>query len=706
MQEHHESEPNLEPLDGALRQAVDQAREQEMPAGLTDRCVAKARGAVTEVRTHHSFRRRVLWNLAAMAACLLIGVSVGYLTAKRGDLELAWNKSASRPSEIAALEDSGSKSFQGPAEVLSVDLGRPDAYIANTEQLKKITDAQHQPQPSSKLSVTLGGQPTPIVHFENGRAMPGDMRASDGRPGKSFPRGPVSPMLAGNNPSPLGDHPVAGKLKEPSPDPARPNREVEDENPQHNTEQYKHIPSNPFQLVAQHPLSTFSTDVDTASYSLMRRFLMDQNQLPPPDAVRIEELVNYFDYDYPQPKGEAPVSMIPEVSACPWNKDHRLVRFAIQARRLKTENTPPRNLVFLVDVSGSMSPSNRLPLVKEALGLLIDQLTAKDRVSLVVYAGQAGVALPATTGDQKETIRAAVNGLGAGGSTNGAGGIVEAYKEAHKNFNAAGVNRVILCTDGDFNVGVTSEGDLVRLIEEHRNKGVYLTALGFGMGNLKDSNIMKLANHGHGHYAYIDSLAEAKKVFVEEGMALVTLAQDVKVQVEFNPKTVQAYRLIGYEKRLMRHEDFNDDSKHAAVLGCGHRVTVLFEIAPAGKTVDVATVDPLRYQTEPTLTRKADSDELMTVKIRYKDPMAQKSKLLEAPVEDAGKKFDEASTDFRFAAAVAAFGRILRDKPENAGINLGGVREIAESAKGADARGYRAEFVELVKMAEKLSKPK
>ncbi|MBL8794569.1 MAG: VWA domain-containing protein, partial [Planctomycetia bacterium] len=463
-------------------------------------------------------------------------------------------------------------------------------------------------------------------------------------------------------------------------------------------------PSNPFQLVAQHPLSTFSTDVDTASYSLMRRFLKDQNQLPPPDAVRIEELVNYFDYDYPQPRGDAPVSMIPEVSACPWNKDHRLVRFAIQARSIKSENTPPRNLVFLIDVSGSMNETNKLPLVKEGLGLLIDQLTAKDRVSIVVYAGNAGVALPSTAGDQKDTIRAAVNGLGAGGSTNGAGGIVEAYKEAHKNFTAAGVNRVILCTDGDFNVGTTSEGDLVRLIEEHRNKGVYLTALGFGMGNLKDSTIMKLANHGHGHYAYIDSLAEAKKVFVEEGMSLVTLAQDVKVQVEFNPKTVAAYRLIGYEKRLMRHEDFNDDTKHAAVLGCGHRVTVLFEIAPAGKSVDVATVDPLRYQTAPELSRKADSDELMTVKIRYKAPLGQTSKLLEAPVEDAGKKFDEASADFRFAAAVAAFGRILRDKPENAGINLGGVREIAESAKGADARGYRAEFVELVKLAEKLSK--
>jgi Ca-activated chloride channel family protein len=702
MQEHHEPEPNLEPLDSALRQAVDQARDQEMPAGLTDRCVARARGAVTEVRAHHSFRRRVLWNLAAMAACLLVGVSVGYLTAKRGDLELAWNQSAPQP---AVLVDNSTSPMEIEKYLPAADPTAPDNYIGNTEQLKKIADNQYQ-HSTLLPTTTTAGQPGQSVQFYEKRN--GDRRESYGRPGeRRQPMGPAHPLLAGNTPSPLGDHPVPGKLKLPSPaDPQRPAREVEAEDPQHNTEQYKHIPSNSFQLVSQHPLSTFSTDVDTASYSLMRRFLMDQNQLPPPDAVRIEELVNYFDYDYPQPKGDAPVSMIPEVSACPWNKDHRLVRFAIQARRLKTENTPPRNLVFLVDVSGSMAPSNRLPLVKEALGLLIDQLTAKDRVSLVVYAGQAGVALPATTGDQKETIRAAVNSLGAGGSTNGAGGIVEAYKEAHKNFNAAGVNRVILCTDGDFNVGVTSEGDLVRLIEEHRNKGVYLTALGFGMGNLKDSNIMKLANHGHGHYAYIDSLAEAKKVFVEEGMSLVTLAQDVKVQVEFNPKTVAAYRLIGYEKRLMRHEDFNDDSKHAAVLGCGHRVTVLFEIAPAGKTVDVATVDPLRYQSEPSLTRKADSDELMTVKIRYKAPMAQKSKLLEAPVEDAGKKFDEASTDFRFAAAVAAFGRILRDKPENAGINLGGVREIAESAKGADARGYRAEFVELVKMAEKLAKSK
>jgi Ca-activated chloride channel family protein len=431
---------------------------------------------------------------------------------------------------------------------------------------------------------------------------------------------------------------------------------------------------------------------------------MDERRLPPPDAVRIEEMVNYFEYNYPQPKGEHPVSITPEVAACPWNKDHRLVRIGVQARSIKSADMPARNLVFLIDVSGSMSSPDRLPLVKQGFNLLINELTDKDRVSIVVYAADTGLWLPSTPGSQKDTIRAAVNGLGAGGSTNGAGGIVEAYKEAMRNFQPAGVNRVILATDGDFNVGVTSQGDLVRLIEEHRNKGIYLTALGFGMGNLKDSTIMKLANHGHGHYAYIDTLDEARKVFVDEGMALVTLAQDVKLQVEFNPRTVEAYRLIGYEKRIMRHEDFNDDSKHAAVLGCGHRVTVLYEIVPAGKPVAVPTTDPLRYQDPARPSKLADSGELLAVKLRYKDPMAQKSKLMEVPVKDQGATFDRASEDFRFAVAVAAFGRILRDRQGNAGINLAGVRELAESARGADPRGLRGEFIELVKLAEKLAK--
>jgi Ca-activated chloride channel family protein len=523
------------------------------------------------------------------------------------------------------------------------------------------------------------------------------LRQSGGNPGRPF--GPGTDTSTKEAPK------VENKKL---PDPFEPHRgEVE-----HNTEHYQHFTSNPFLRVAQQPLSTFSTDVDTASYSLVRRFLRDENRLPPPDAVRIEELINYFDYDYPLPvltqpgsPDVHPVTITPEVAACPWNKNNRLVRVAIAARRIKTDQTPGRNLVFLIDVSGSMGSANRLPLVQQSLGLLIDQLTAKDRVSIVVYAGDAGVRLHSTPGSEKQTIRDAVNSLHAGGSTNGAGGIVEAYKEALRNFMPGGVNRVILATDGDFNVGVTNQGDLVRLIEDHRDKGIYLTALGYGMGNLKDSTIMKLANHGHGHYAYIDSLAEANKVFVEEGMALVTLAQDVKIQVEFNPKAVEAYRLIGYEKRLMRDQDFNDDTKHAAVLGCGHRVTVLYEVVPAGMPVDVPKVDPLRYQAPPPLSQAANSGELMAVKLRYKEPMAQKSKLMEVAVADKGGKFDQASEDFRFAAAVAAFAGLLRDKPAKApGINLAGVRELAESAKGADARGLRAEFIELVKIAERLMK--
>lgn len=471
------------------------------------------------------------------------------------------------------------------------------------------------------------------------------------------------------------------------------------------TDQHEKFIPNPFLRAKDSPLSTFSIDVDTASYSLMRRYLKDENRLPPRDAIRIEELVNYFDYSYPQPKGEHPIGVTPEVSTCPWNQDHRLVRIAVQAQKVDPENLPPRNLVFLIDVSGSMAPEDRLPLVKKSLGFLIDQLTEKDKVAIVVYAGSAGTALESTPGNQKEKIRQAVDGLGAGGSTNGAGGIMAAYEEAHKNFIPGGVNRVILATDGDFNVGISSQGELVRLVEEKRNKGIFLTALGYGMGNLKDTTIMKLADHGHGHYAYIDSLAEAKKVFVDDGMSLITVAKDVKIQVEFNPKMVAAYKLIGYEKRLMAAQDFNDDTKLAGVMGCGHKVTALYEVVPAGKPVEAPKVDDLRYQQPASLTKEADSGELLTVKVRYKDTLGDKSQLLLAPVSDKKEAFDKASADFRFAAAVAAYAILLRDQPANAGINLAGVAELADSAKGQDARGLRKEFVELVKKAEELSKP-
>lgn len=470
----------------------------------------------------------------------------------------------------------------------------------------------------------------------------------------------------------------------------------------HNTNDFGHIVPNPFLPARTNPLSTFSVDVDTASYSLMRQFLRDQRQLPPKDAVRIEELINYFTYDYPQPKGEHPVAIAPEVSACPWNAKHRLVRLGIQARHIPTEQLPPRNLVFLIDVSGSMDEPNRLPLVKQSFQMLVEQLTAQDRVAIVVYAGESGLCLPATPGDRKDTILAAVQGLHAGGSTNGASGIELAYKVARESFIKGGVNRVILATDGDFNVGVTSQGDLIRLVEEQRDKGVFLTALGYGMGNYKDSTIMKLADHGHGHYAYIDSPAEARKVFVEEGAALVTLAQDVKIQVEFNPKTVAAYRLLGYEKRLMRAEDFNNDQKHAGVLGSGHRVTALYEIVPAGNVGPLPEPEPLKYQQAAPLSPAAEDGELLTIKLRYKQPMGKTSKLLSVAVKDEHQSLARASADFRFAAAVASFGLLLRGDLEKEKWTFADVTQLAGGSLGLDGRGYRAEFVQLVKQADQL----
>src|SRR5262245_12093574 len=430
-----------------------------------------------------------------------------------------------------------------------------------------------------------------------------------------------------------------------------------------NTEAYDHVVDNPFQLAAREPLSTFSSDVDTASYSNVRRFLMTEHKLPPKDAVRIEEMMNYFTYDYPAPNGEHPVAIHPELTNCPWNAKHQLLRIGVQTRVIDPSDMPPRNFVFLVDSSGSMSAENRMPLLKKSLKMLVEQLTERDRVGNVTYAGEARLVLEGTAGNDHRRIERAIDSLNSHGSTNGGGGIVMAYDLAQKNFIPGGLNRVILGTDGDFNVGVTNQGDLIRLIEEKRKSGVFLTILGFGMGNLKDSTLEKLAHHGNGHYAYIDSIAEARKLFVEQGAALVTVAKDVKFQVEFNPEQVAAYRLVGYENRLLQHQDFNDDQKDAGDLGSGHTVTVFYELVPAGEKVEVPGVDPLKYQDAPKPNAGASrTREWLTVKLRYKDPEEEKSKLLEVPVTTSALKATP-SVDFQFAAAVAAFGMILRDSP-------------------------------------------
>ena len=466
-----------------------------------------------------------------------------------------------------------------------------------------------------------------------------------------------------------------------------------------NTEAYDKIDDNQWTNPANKPLSTFSIDVDTASYSNVRRFL-HLGQLPPKDAVRLEELLNYFTFDYPQPRDGSPFTVTTALAEAPWNPRHRLALIGLQGKRIDSSRTPPRNLVFLVDVSGSMQTPVKLPLVKSSLAMLVRNLTSRDRIALVVYAGAAGLVLPPTRGDDTQTILEALGRLQAGGSTNGAQGLRLAYQTARDHFIPGGINRVILATDGDFNVGVTNQGDLIRLIEEARDGGVALTVLGYGMGNLKDSTMEKLADKGNGNYAYIDSAAEAQKVLVEQaGGTLVTIAKDVKLQIEFNPKHVAAYRLIGYENRVLQDRDFNDDRKDAGELGAGHSVTALYEIVPAGVKIDMPSVDPLRYQASSAAQSEVHADELMAVKLRYKQPDADVSQLRTFTV----RARRDMAPELGFAAAVAEFGMLLRDSEFKGTASYAQARNLATRFKGADPHGHRAEFIRLIGVAESLS---
>ncbi len=469
---------------------------------------------------------------------------------------------------------------------------------------------------------------------------------------------------------------------------------------QHNTESYDLINENIFKEVLNNPLSTFSVDVDRASYSNVRRFLK-QNQMPYKDAVRIEEMINYFDYDYPQPTGEDPFSVNLEISKCPWNKDHELLLIGLQGKEIETDKIPAGNLVFLIDVSGSMNSLNKLPLLKQAFKILVDNLRPEDKVAIVVYAGAAGVVLESTSGKDKQKILAALDQLQAGGSTAGGAGIKLAYKIAKQNFITNGNNRVILATDGDFNIGASSDAEMVRLIEERRNDGVFLSILGFGMGNYKDSKMEQLSNAGNGNYAYIDNILEAKKVFGKEIWGtLYTIAKDVKFQVEFNPAQVKAYRLIGYENRMLNKEDFNDDKKDAGEIGSGHTVTALYEIITAESDEQVSNVDPLEYQK----TNIVDSKNLLTVKLRYKKPDEDVSRLMVNKItrKDIEKPFP--SDNFNFAASVAGFGMLLRDSEFMAEADFNQVLSLAISSKGNDEDGYRSEFITLVETAQLLKR--
>jgi Ca-activated chloride channel family protein len=477
------------------------------------------------------------------------------------------------------------------------------------------------------------------------------------------------------------------------------------------TARYGDIEENPFLAAVSNPLSTFSIDVDTASYSNIRRFI-ESGSLPPKDAVRIEEMINYFTYDYPQPNDNVPFSVNLDAASCPWAPTHRLVRVGLKGREMPNEKRPASNLVFLLDVSGSMEPSNRLPLIKQAMRLLVDKLGENDRVAIVVYAGASGLVLPAITGDHKEQILGALENLQAGGSTNGAQGIELAYQTATEHFIKDGVNRVILATDGDFNVGTTSEGDLIRLVQEKARSGVFLSVLGVGDDNLNDSMMQKLADKGNGNYAYLDSVEEARKVLVRQiNGTLVTIAKDVKIQVEFNPARVASYRLIGYEKRLLRKEDFNNDKIDAGEIGAGHTVTALYEVVPVGTesnpAASVPPVDPLKYQpTTPEVAslRKPSSPEMLTVKLRYKEPAGDTSKLIERPFVDSGAEFAGAAPDFKFAAAVAEFGMLLRDSEYKGDGSFNTIAQWAQQGMNDDSEGYRAGFIQLIRKAEALKK--
>ncbi len=472
-----------------------------------------------------------------------------------------------------------------------------------------------------------------------------------------------------------------------------------------NTESYDDAGDNPFRSVSADPLSTFSIDVDTASYANVRRFL-NGGTLPPDAAVRIEELINYFHYSYPQPKGDQPFSITTELAACPWNSKHRLALIGLQGRDFDNHELPARNLVFLVDVSGSMMSPDKLPLVQHGLRMLAATLTASDRVAIVVYAGATGLVLPPTNGNHKERIDRAIAGLQAGGSTNGGAGIQLAYQIARDSFIKGGVNRVILATDGDFNVGVTDQGELVRLIERERESGVFLSVLGVGTGNLKDSTMEKLADKGNGNYSYLDSMHEAHRVLVKEaGGTLVTIAKDVKIQVEFNPKAVNSYRLIGYENRVLKNQDFNDDRKDAGEIGAGHNVTAIYEIVPAGTEPERPAVDPLKYESQPgqpaaVASGKYDG-ELLTVKLRYKAPAGEISKLTSAVIADRPQAI---GTNLGFASAVAEAGMLLRHSPHARDASFASAIDRARKFRGEDADGYRAEFIRLMEIASSLSK--
>ncbi|AWM40647.1 von Willebrand factor [Gemmata obscuriglobus] len=621
-------------------------------------------------------RRVLAGGVPAVLLAVLVGCGPRDAERARAEAEraeaAALAERAKAEQAEAAARDEAERTSAGPAQITG---GRDEWPQGDIAPIGK--KGEHAPGPA------LPGLPSPAPLAEP--AMPAGPDALGKRIAASS--APFASVVASGGGAFGG---VRGAANKPAP---------RDGYNAQNAEAYGRYQENEFRSPLVAALSTFSADVNTASYANVRRML-NEGTLPPASAVFLAEFVNYFPYSYaPPPAGADPVAFHVEMGPCPWNAKHHLLRVGVQAHQIPAEKLPPRNLVFLVDTSGSMQQENRLPLVQKSLELLVEKLTEKDRVSVVTYAGDSRVALPPTSGADKKAILDVVTGLQANGGTNGEGGIKKAYQFARDTFLDGGVNRVILCTDGDFNVGVVDNGELVKLIEEQRKSKVFLTVLGYGMGNYKDDRLKELANHGNGHHAYIDTLDEAKKVFVEQGGALVCVAKDVKFQIDFNPAKVNAYRLVGYENRLLKDEDFKNDAKDAGDVGSGHQVTVLYEIVPPGVKVDLPEVDASKYQKKDVPANA--SDEWLTVKMRYKHPDEDVSKELTAAHKGAVAK--ELSDDFRFAAAVASFGMLLRDSKFKGAMTYAGVLEEAQGALGADPNNHRKQFLELVRRAKELS---
>jgi Ca-activated chloride channel family protein len=724
-------EPKRDDLEDRLMdQALREVLGGQSPPDLSARILAAAE---KQIQVSPQPKERVMdrpkrsyrvW-FAAAAVCLLVGGGVALTVALTGGRRVAYERT---PEDLDQLASRADRRIEDPsAAVAPYSLledttrlqSRPDGLDHDKEYADFKPLAQPIPAPSAAPGGNRQGERLEREVFDPlaappGLELPADMPVKLGTgpaPPPGTPKPEVQPpmILSGaetrvhldawkvGNPKPESefDYSSSGLWAGTTPDGKGPGR---------GGDKYDRLVENPFRLVEDHPLSTFSIDVDTASYANVRRFLLQEGRLPPPDAVRIEELVNYFDYDYAGPEDDVPFASHIEVAACPWAEGHRLVRVGLKGKEIENEDRPESNLVFLLDVSGSMNSPDKLPLLREGMKLLAMQMRQNDRVAIVVYAGSEGLALPSTPGSDRQRIVGVLDRLQSGGSTAGGAGIELAYRVARESFIEGGVNRVILCTDGDFNVGTTSTAALERMVEEKAKSGVFLSVLGFGRGNLNDAMMETISNKGNGNYSYIDGITEAYKVLVQQlGGTLVTIAKDVKIQIEFNPAQVAAYRLIGYENRMLAKEDFNDDKKDAGEIGAGHTVTALYELVPAGVEVDVPSVDPLKYQPPARTDGESSNDELLTLKLRYKQPDGDTSRLLEFPVTDGGRRFGEASGDMQFAAAVASFGMLLRGSEHAGTATCDAVLEIASSAQGPDVNGYRAEFLDIVRRAKLLS---